>query len=105
MAAGDVTLVSTAGKSASAPTYVDRLTVEGPASYATGGHALALSTKLPGRSVVAVIVAAVGAGANAKHGRFDYVAGKLIITDEAGVEIAATTDLTGQILDIVVLSN
>jgi hypothetical protein len=105
MAAGDVTLVNTAGKKPMAPVYIDRLTVEGPLSYATGGHALSLSTKLRGRSVVAVVVAAVGAGATAKHGRYDYVADKLIFTTEAGVEVTATTDLTGQILDIVVYSN
>ncbi len=104
MAAGDVTAVTKAGHRPMAPLYVDRLTVEGPASYATGGHALSLSTKLVGRNVRAVVVASTGAGASAKHGRYDYVADKLLFLTEAGVEIAATTDLTGQILDIVVFS-
>lgn len=110
MAAGDVTLVSTGGRKPTAPTYIDNVDVEGLASYTTGGQALGLALKLPGRSILAVIVKEVGAGAAAKHARFvgdptlTVPTDKLIFVDEAGAEIANTTDLTGQVIKLVILS-
>jgi len=105
MAAGDVTLVDTAGNKPSAPTFIDQVTVEGPASYASGGHVVGLAALLPGsRTVLGAVVLPESANANAQWGEYDEGNDKLIITDLAGTEVAATTDLTGEVLTLIVYS-
>lgn len=48
-----VTVASTYGKEASAPTFIHKLTVLGDSSYPTGGYELSLSTKLPSKTIIA----------------------------------------------------
>lgn len=109
MAAGDITVVSENNLKPLAPTPVDVVTVEGPASYATGGLKLDLNdpaaiAKLRGREIISVLVEPAFGNANAKFGQYDYANDKLIFLDGALAEIAATTDLTGQVLRLTVIS-
>jgi hypothetical protein len=106
MAAGDVTLVDTAGNKPSAPTFVDAVDVEGPASYATGGHVLGLAALIgEGKTILGAVVLPEGANANAEAGEYDEGNDKLIIRSLAGVEVTAATDLTGQVLRLLVFSH
>ena len=57
MAAGDVTLIATAGGKPSAPTFTAEVNYEGPAQYLTGGMAIDLAAELPeGATIVGVTV-------------------------------------------------
>lgn len=105
MAAEDVTLVATAGKAPSAPTFIDTVDVEGEASYTTGGLVIGLAALIgAGKSIQAVHVAPKIANANAKNGEYDAANDKLIAILASGAEVAATTDLTGQVLRLTVIS-
>lgn len=106
MAAEDVTLVATAGQKASAPTYIDRVTIEGPASYPTGGWdpSAALALALPGRSIQDVRLDENDGNANAVRGLFVHASGLIRYLDEAGAEVANTTDLTGETHTAIVIS-
>lgn len=106
MAAGDITLVETAGNKPSAPTFVDQVDVEGEASYVSGGPVLGLQALLPGnRTILGALVMPKAANANAQWGEYDVVNDKLITTSLAGVEVTGATDLTGQVLTVIVFSH
>lgn len=105
MAAGDITLVDTAGNKPSAPTYVDQVDVEGAASYVAGGPVLDLAGLLPGtRTILGAVVMPKSANANAKWGEYDVANDKLKTTGLDGTEVAGATDLTGQVLTLLVFS-
>lgn len=105
MAAEDVVLVETAGNSPSAPTFIDEVTVEGEASYSSGGLVIGLQALLPGnRTIMGVVVLPKTANANAKWGEYDAANDKLIATALTGVEVAGAVDLTGQVLTLLVTS-
>jgi hypothetical protein len=109
MAAEDITLVSTAGTKPSAPTRIEVLTIEGPASYdqAGGGYDIAanLALALPGR-----VIADVRLDTNIANGDADgeavfvHATSKIKYLVAAGTEVANLTDLTGQTHTAVVIS-
>jgi len=108
MAAEDITLVATGGQKASAPTYIDRITIEGPASYPTGGWdpAAALALALPGRSIQDVrIDTKIGNGDADGEAIYIHATGLIQYLVAAGTEVANTTDLTGETHTAIVLSN
>jgi hypothetical protein len=107
MAAGDITLVATAGTKPSAPLYIDRITVEGPASYTTGGWdpSAALAAKLPGRIIKDIRLDTNIANADANgEAVYLHASGKIQYLDDAGAEVANATDLTGQTHTGIVIS-
>lgn len=109
MAAEDVTLVTTAGTKPTAPTRIERLTIEGPASYdqAGGGYdiAAALALALPGRVIADVRIDTNIANGDANgEAIFLHATGKIQYLVAAGTEVANTTDLTGQTHTAIVIS-
>lgn len=107
MAAEDITLVATAGQSASAPTYVDRVTIEGPASYTTGGWdpSAALALALPGRSIQDVRLDTKIGNANADgEAIYIHATGLIQYLVAAGTEVSNATDLTGETHTAIVIS-
>ena len=109
MAASDVTLDATGGQKASAPNYVDRLTIEGPASYdqAGGGYdiAAALALALPGRSIQdARIDTKIGNGTADGEAIYLHDTGKIQYLVAAGTEVGNGVDLTGNTHTMVVFS-
>ena len=105
MAAEDIELIATGGQKASAPTYIDRITVEGPASYTTGGWDAnaALAAALPGRSIQDVRIdenQAVGA----QRGIYIHATGLIKYLVAAGTEVGNGTDLSGQVHTAIVIS-
>jgi hypothetical protein len=107
MAAEDITLIATGGQKASAPTYIDRVTIEGPASYPTGGWdpALALAAALPGRVILDVRLDEDEGNTNAVRGVYLHATGLIKYLTEAGAEVTNTTDLTGETHTAIVLSH
>lgn len=107
MAAEDVTLVATGGQKPSAPTYIDRVTIEGPASYTTGGWdaAAALAAALPGRSIQDVrLDTKIGNGDADGEAVYIHATGLIQYLVAAGTEVGSTTDLTGQTHTAIVIS-
>lgn len=107
MAAEDITLVATGGTKPSAPTYIDRITIEGPASYTTGGWdpSTALAAALPGRSIQDVRLDVNIANGDADGAaRYIHATGLIQYLVAAGTEVGSTTDLTGQTHTAIVIS-
>lgn len=105
MAAEDVTLITQAGQKPSAPTFVDVVDVEGEASYTTGGLVIGLQALIgEGKTILGVLIPYVVGNGDAKWGQYDAANDKLIALTAAGAEVTATTDLTGQVLRLYVLS-
>ncbi len=106
MAAEDVTLVATGGQKASAPTYIDRITIEGPASYTTGGFdfAAALALELPGRSIQDIRLDPEDGNGDAVVGTFIHATGLIKYMTAAHVEVGNGVDLTGQVHTAIVIS-
>lgn len=109
MAAGDITLVNESGFKPQAPLAIDTVDVEGQASYTTGGLKLDLNDPLAipllrGRLIRSVIVNAAFGNSNAKFGQYDAANDKLVFLDGNFAEISATTDLTGEVLRLTVIS-
>jgi hypothetical protein len=100
--AATIAVQESCGARPSAPQSVHRVLVTFDASYPTGGYAFALPAANVGENIVGVIPQPNEANANAKLGRFDYAANKLVLITIAGAEVAAATNLTGQTMILVV---
>lgn len=112
MAIGTVTSVAAWGKSPLDPTFVDTVSVVGPASYTTGGDTgllaglRALSTKYGARTIVAALCTESGG----------YTAEYLVATDllkvygtgsaekAAGTQVDSATNLSGTTFKFLVIS-
>lgn len=98
-----IAVADLAGKAASTPLRVRRVTVTADDQYPTGGFALAPS--LPsGEVVVGVVPQPASGNTNAKHGEYDYATGKLLFVDGDGVEIVNLTTITAEAIVVVVYS-
>lgn len=101
--AATITFQLNAGKQPRAPLFVDRIRVEGDASYPTGGYDLGLATLLPGKTVL-------GVPPNAQTAddwitQFDRSTGKLLLVlISTGAEVAGAVDVSNLDIELLVLS-
>lgn len=93
------------GKSASTPLRVRRMTVTADDLYPTGGFPFTLGAAAAGENILAVMPQAASGNAAAKFAEYDYQNDKLLFLDLEGVEIADMTDITGQAITVVVVSD
>ena len=102
------TVVNTGGKSASTPTFTDRVDVVMDASYPTGGELLGLQALIgKGKTILSVVargkVTATGFPSTSEY-EYDSVNDKLIALTEARVQVADTTDLSAETVELYVTS-
>lgn len=98
-----IAIADIAGKSASEPLRVRRLTVTADDDYPTGGFLV--TGDLPtGEVVVGVVPQPATGNTNGKHGQYDYAAGKVLFLTGAGVEVANLTSIIGEAVELVVFS-
>lgn len=103
--AATVTLQASAGKQPAAPTFVERIRVQGDASYTTGGYALGLASKLgPGaKEILGVMPAAQPA--NLWGVQYVRATDKLMVfLTSTGAEVAAATNLAALDVELLVFS-
>lgn len=102
-----VSKVDTAGNAPSAPQFLDRFDVVMDASYPTGGEDFDLALLLPGKTVLAVVmrgkVTATGFPSVQTY-EHDAANDKIIALTEARVQVADTTDLSADTVEVYVWS-
>lgn len=100
-----ITFQANAGKQPMAPTYIDRIRVEGDTSYpqTTGGYDLGLAALLPGKTVLGVSTA-IMVGSDWIT-QFDRATGKLkVVVISTGAEVANGVDLAALDVELLVFS-
>lgn len=107
MALGALTLVGNRVKTSEL--FIDEITIVGDTSYPTGGSEgldALLQAETDDQRAIFKVEGVAGGGVNnaAQHLRYDAAAGKLLVFDEAGVEIANTTALNGNTYSLLVYS-
>lgn len=105
MALGAITVEKNGGQKVSAPTFVDRLSFAGDASYPTGGTADfegSVRTKIgDNRTILGIFAEDCGA----YRPVYDNATDKLKVYATAdGAEVANATNLSGTTMKVVVLS-
>jgi hypothetical protein len=94
--AATIAVQESGGAKPSAPQTVHRVLVTADGSYPSGGYDFALPIGNAGENIVSVVIEPNEANTNAKFGRYDYAADKVVLIDAAGAEIAGAVDLTGE---------
>lgn len=101
--AATVTLQATLGNQPMAPTFIDRVRVQGDASYTAGGYALGLATKLPGKTILQAV--ANPQVASDWGFAYDRTNDKLkVFVLSTGLEVAGAVDLSAMDVELVVFS-